>query len=269
MRLIDTHCHLDARRFDTDRDAVVMRAAERGVSNLIVPAVDEPSWDAIADLRDRVQTLRCHATIGIHPIAIPCLDARDDGRLLTRLDNRADSSIVAIGECGLDDTIDMDKAPYVRQEALLAGQFAIADKHGLPVILHARGRPAYDHLLRFLQRHPVPRAGGVLHSYGGGIDLLGRFKAFGLCFGFAGPATYANARKVHTSLVNVDDDRILAETDAPDQTPEPHRPGRNEPAYLTDIIEGMARARGVSAETITRLTTANAERLFSRIESRD
>jgi TatD DNase family protein len=89
------------------------------------------------------------------------------------------------------------------------------------------------------------------------------FAALGLYFGFAGPATYVNARKVRTSLINVDGDRLLAETDAPDQTPEPHRPGRSEPAYVADVVAGMAKVRGVTSEALAHTTTANACRLFA------
>ena len=237
------------------------RAWARGVTDIIVPAVDEASWSVIADIARREP--RCHATVGIHPIAIPFMDPADDDAMLDRLRVRVrQGGIKAIGECGLDDSIDMAKAPYERQERLLAAHFAIADEADLPVILHARARGAYDKLLAFLRKHPLPRAGGVLHSYGGSIDLLPKFQAFDLYFGFAGPATYPNARKVRTSLVNVADDRLLAETDAPDQTPEPHRPGRSEPAYVADVINGMANARGLAAEACTALTTANAKRLF-------
>lgn len=260
--MIDTHCHLDVDRFDADRLNVIARAADRGVRDIVVPAVDEASWSVIADLAASTRALRVHATAGIHPLVVPELDPADDDALLHRLDAFvARGGVVAIGECGLDDTIDLEKAPYARQEHLLKGHFSIARKHDLPLILHARARGAYDVLLRFLDSHPVP-AGAVLHSYGGGIDLLKRFRAHGLYFGFAGPATYPNARKVRTSLVDVSDDRLLAETDAPDQTPEPYRPGRSEPAYVAEIIAAMAVARGTDTQTLAKTTTENARRLF-------
>ena len=261
--MIDTHCHLDVDRFDDDREAVIERAAKAGVTDIVVPAVDEASWDVIAALGRDTTALRVHATVGIHPLVVPELDPADDDRLLARLDARAAcGGIVAIGECGLDDTIDMHRAPYERQEALLRGHFAIAARHDLPLVLHARGRGAYDRLLAFLGDCALPVASAVLHSYGGGIDLLKRFRAHRLYFGFAGPATYPNARKVRTSLVEVDDTRLLAETDAPDQTPEPHRPGRSEPAYVAAIIAAMAAARGKDVAELSAATTANARRLF-------
>jgi TatD DNase family protein len=261
--MIDTHCHLDVDRFDHDRSAVIERAAAAGVRDIVVPAVDEASWDVIADLAATTRALRVHATAGIHPLVIPELDPVDDERLLTRLEARAArGGIIGIGECGLDDTVDLSRAPHTRQEALLRGHFAIAARHDLPLILHARARGAYDELLRFLEGCAVPSASAVLHSYGGGIDLLRRFKKHDLYFGFAGPATYPNARKVRTSLVDVDDARLLAETDAPDQTPEPHRPGRSEPAYVAEIIAAMAHARGKEVAELSASTTANARRLF-------
>lgn len=261
--MIDSHCHLDVDRFDADRGEVIARAAAAGVRDIVVPAVDERSWSVIAELARTTRALRVHATAGIHPIVVAELDPADDDALLGRLDAlAARAKLVAIGECGLDDTIDLERAPYARQEHLLRGHFLIAKKYDLPLILHARGRGAYDVLLRFLDSHPLPSASAVLHSYGGGIDLLKRFRAHGLYFGFAGPATYPNARKVRASLIDVSDDKLLAETDAPDQTPEPYRPGRSEPAYVAEIIAAMAEARGTDAATLEKLTTENARRLF-------
>ncbi|HSI03193.1 MAG TPA: TatD family hydrolase [Myxococcota bacterium] len=261
--MIDSHCHLDVDRFDDDRPAVIERAADAGVHDIVVPAVDEASWDVIADLASKTTALRVHATAGVHPLVVPALDAADDDSLLARLDTRAArGGIVAIGECGLDDTIDMTRAPYARQEALLRGHFAIAARHHLPLVLHARGRGAYVQLAAFLDTCAVPSAGAVLHSYGGGIDLLKRFREHQLYFGFAGPATYPNARKVRASIVDVDDAHLLAETDAPDQTPEPHRPGRSEPAYVAEIIAAMAKARRKDIAELSASTTANARRLF-------
>ncbi len=261
--MIDTHCHLDVDRFDDDRAAVIERAAAAGVRDIVVPAVDESSWDVIANMARATKVLRVHATAGIHPLVVPELDPAGDEQLLARLDARAArGGIVAIGECGLDDTIDMSRAPYARQEALLRGHFAIAARHDLPLILHARGRGAYDQLLAFLERCALPSASAVLHSYGGGIDLLKRFRSHGLYFGFAGPATYPNARKVRASLVDVDDAHLLAETDAPDQTPEPYRPGRSEPAYVAEVIAAMATTRGKDVAELSASTTANARRLF-------
>jgi len=196
-------------------------------------------------------------------VALPDAAPADDGRLLEALGELVRATRpVAVGECGLDAVIDLTRAPLERQERVLVRQLALARELDLPVILHGRGPLAYRRLVEVLEREGLPRAGGVLHSYGGGADLLPRFAALGLSFGFAGPATYPDARKVRASLRGVQPDRLLAETDAPDQTPAPHRPARNEPAYVADIVSGIAAARESTAEAVAELTTTNALRLF-------
>lgn len=263
LSLFDSHAHLDCDAFDADREAVLARAADRGVAHVVVPAVSEATWRPILELASRGGAPRCHPALGVHPVALPGTDPADDARLLAALGVLARATRpVAIGECGLDAVVDLTRAPFERQEQVLATQLALARELDLPVILHARGALAYRRLAEVLAREPLSRAGGVLHSYGGGVDLLPRFLGFGLCLGFAGPATYPDARKVRASVRAVPPERLLAETDAPDQTPAPHRPARNEPAYVADIVAGIARARDETVEGVAASTNSNALRLF-------
>ena len=261
--MIDSHCHFDVDAFDQDRGAALARAADAGVEALVVPGVDERSWDAISELCRRAARPRCYAGLGIHPVALPFMPPEDDERVLEALRERvARERPVTIGECGLDTSIDLDRVPLERQERVLRAQLALARDADLPLVLHARGPGCYARLLEVLRDNRLPDRGGVVHSYGGGHELLKRFLELPLMFGFAGPATYHNATKVRKAIADVPDHRLLAETDAPDQCPEPHRPGRSEPAYVADVIAGIASARGADAEEIARLTTANARRLF-------
>ncbi len=261
--MFDSHCHLDAAEFDADRSAVLERACFAGVREIVVPAVDEASWSRIVALaKGAADGLRIHPALGIHPLAVPACDGADDDALMERLEAHvARSRPVAIGECGLDATIDLAKAPLERQERLLRAQLAIARRHALPVVFHVRGPTTYERLARLLDETGLPH-GGVIHSYGGGAEVLKRFLDHPVMFGFAGPVTYPNARKVRASMVAVPEGRLLAETDAPDQAPAPHRPARCEPAHLVRNLEAMAAARGVSLEHLAAVTTDNARRLF-------
>jgi TatD DNase family protein len=102
-----------------------------------------------------------------------------------------------------------------------------------------------------------------MNSYSGGADLVPIYRDLGFAFSFAGPVTYANARKPIEAARLIPDDLLLAETDAPDQAPEGHRGGRSEPAFVRSVIAGLAAARGQTAEEVAALTTANAQRLFA------
>jgi TatD DNase family protein len=255
--VIDTHCHLDGSAFDADRAAVLARARAAGVSDLVVPAVGPGRWERLLALARA--TPGVHAGLGIHPQLLPSLDPRADDRMLADLDLLLSrGGAVAVGECGLDGGSVAEGAPMERQAAVLAGHLRLAAKHRLPVSLHALR--ALDPLLALLEREGLPW-GGVLHSYSGSAEQVAPFARLGLCFAFAGPVTYERARKPLLAARAVPGDRLLLETDAPDQTPRPHR-GRCEPAYLGEVLAAVAAALGRPGGEVEALTDANARRLF-------
>jgi TatD DNase family protein len=257
--VIDTHCHLDIAAFDADRDQVLARAAATGVTGILVPAIRPSTWRALHDLAGRHPILRI--ALGIHPQVVPALDrgvvAQDFTDQLARAIE--DSAAIAVGECGLDGaTGERDL-----QEQLFRAHIRAARAVKKPLIIHVVR--AHDAAPRILREERAEEVGGVMHSYSGGEHLLPVYRALNLCFSFAGPVTYANARKPVAAARAMPADLLLAETDAPDQAPQPHRGKRCEPAYVAAVIEGLARARNVSAREIAELTTANARRLFGNI----
>jgi TatD DNase family protein len=255
--LIDTHCHLDQAAFDADRAEVLARARAAGVTDIVVPGIGPDGWAPLAAYARA--TPGVHAAAGIHPQLLPELDPRDDPRVLAEIEAAlARGGVVAVGECGLDGPSVEAGAPMERQVAVLRAHLRFAARSGLPVILHCLR--AHEPLLALLAEEPVP-AGGVLHSYSGSADQVRAYAPFGLHFSFAGPVTYERARKPLEAARAVPRDRLLVETDAPDQTPRPHR-GRNEPAFLPGIAAAVAGALGITVEEVDALTTANARRLF-------
>jgi len=256
-RLIDTHCHLDKAAFEGDRDSVLERARGAGVSTFVVPATGPAGWRpllAFASARPGV-----HVGLGIHPQLLPEIDPGDDDRHLSDLEGLlASGGAVGVGECGLDGPTAEAGATMDRQREVLRGQLRIARRLGLPVMLHALR--AHDALLGLLEDEGLP-AGGVLHSFSGSAAHVARYLPFGLHFSFAGPVTYPSARKPLAAARAVPRDRLLLETDAPDQTPWPRR-GRNEPAYLPLVAEALAGALGCGSAEVDALTSANARRLF-------
>ncbi|MFN7133697.1 MAG: TatD family hydrolase [Myxococcales bacterium] len=255
--MIDTHCHFDTAAFDADRDEVLARARAAGVTDIVVPAIGPESWEPLLTLAAR--TPGVHAGLGIHPQLLPELPPRDDDRHLADLDAwLARGGAVAVGECGLDGP-SAEGAPMDRQLAVLRGHLALARKHRLPVLLHCLR--AHEPLIRLLSKEAKLPASGVLHSYSGGADHVRKYAGWDLYFSFAGPVTYENARKVPLAVRAVPPERLLLETDAPDQTPRPHR-GRCEPAHLPEVARGVAAALGSTIEEVEAQTDANARRLF-------
>ncbi len=255
--MIDTHCHLDKDEFAADRGAVLARAREAGVTDVVVPAIGPGGWDALAELARA--TPGVHHGLGIHPQLLPEIAPGDDDRNLAALEAAlARGGAVAVGECGLDGPSVAAGAPMDRQVAVLRGHLRLARSFSLPVALHCLR--AHDALLALLAEEPLP-AGGVLHSYSGSAEQVLAYASHGLHFSFAGPVTYERAKKPLGAVRAVPRDRLLVETDAPDQTPRPAR-GRNEPSYLPAVAAAVAGALGASLAEIDALTTANARALF-------
>jgi len=236
---------------------VLARARAAGVQEIVVPAVGPEGWPALLDLaRD---TPGLHAALGVHPQLLPELDPSGDVRRLEALDAAlARGGAVAVGECGLDGPSAGAGAPMERQVAVLRGHLRTARRLGLPVILHCLR--AHEPLLALLAEEPLP-AGGVLHSYSGSAEQVPAYARFGLHFSFAGSVTRERARRPLEAARAVPRERLLLETDAPDQTPRPRR-GRNEPAFLPEIAGAVASALGASLAEVDAITSANARALF-------
>lgn len=256
--MIDTHCHLDASRFDEDRDQVLARAWETGLERIVVPGVAPDEWEPLLALARGEPRIR--VGLGVHPQALPDWSEAQDDAALAQLDRLLErGEAIAVGECGLDGPSTAG-APLERQLKVLRAHFALARKHRLPLLLHCfRAHPA---MVELLESEPLPDRGGVMHSYSGGAELARFYGKLGLYFGFAGPVTFAEARKPLDAVRAVAADRLLVETDAPDQAPHPHRGRRSEPAYLPRIVEALARVRQVAPAEMAALTSANARRLF-------
>jgi TatD DNase family protein len=259
--LIDTHCHLDFERFDADRDAVLARARDAGVTRIVVPALDLENCRAVLHLAEKHDEV--YAAVGVHPNSSA---AWQDEWIETLRQLAQHPKVVAIGEIGLD--YYWDKAPLDVQQQALAAQLALAAELELPVILHNRESSA--DLLALLAMSPLMgRADpGVLHSFSANWTTAEAALGMGYDLGFTGPVTYKKADELRAVAARVPAERILIETDAPFLAPHPHRGQRNEPAYVTAVAERLAALRGVEAAVFAAQTTRNAERLFARM-SRD
>ncbi len=154
------------------------------------------------------------------------------------------------------------------QSAILSSQRTIEGERPLQsAILSSQrtiegDRPLQSAILSSQRTNASDTVVGILHSYSGGADLVGVYQDLGFAFSFAGPVSYANARKPVEAARVIPPELLLAETDAPDQAPEGHRGGRSEPAFVAAVIAGLAAARAQTAEEIAALTTANARRIF-------
>ncbi|MEJ1098534.1 MULTISPECIES: TatD family hydrolase [unclassified Pseudoxanthomonas] len=257
MVLVDSHCHLDASELDHDRDAVIRRARAAGVERQIVPAVDAAGWPKLRDICAADAGL--FPAYGLHPMF---LSSHRDSHLAELHDWVARERPVAIGECGLDYFVEGLDAEV--QQRFFEGQLVLARDFDLPVIVHARR--AVDAVIAAIKR--IGGAGssrglrGVVHSFSGSIEQARQLWDLDFLIGLGGPVTYDRAKRLHRLVAEMPLDRLLLETDSPDQPDSEIRGQRNEPARLIFICETIARLRGEEPSTIASATTRNAERLF-------
>lgn len=258
--LIDTHCHLDFDRFQGDREAVVRRALDAGVSRIIVPAIDLQNGPQVLALADRFEPV--YAAIGVHPNSTANWQDEwvDQLRQMAR-----HKKVVAIGEIGLD--YYWDKSPPPVQQRAFGRQLELAAGLGLPVIVH--NREASRDVVKMLAVSPLNGRAepGVLHSFAADWQTAEQVLAMGFYLGFTGPITYKKAADLRAIAARAPLDRILVETDAPFLAPEINRkrPSRNEPALVAHVAARIARERGLETAVLAQHTTANARRLFARL----
>jgi TatD DNase family protein len=255
----DSHCHLDHSRFDDDRDAVIARARAAGVTGMLLAGVDAEGRARQVALADAVAGLR--VSFGVHPMVVAELDDAGVDVELDRL--RADLAVrrpAAIGETGLDRRSILPRDSLPRQERAFRAQLRLARDHGLPVVLHVVR--AHELALRALREERVSEVGGVVHSYSGPAELVPAYLGLGLHLSMCGTVTFPDARRARAAAAIVPLDRLLVETDAPDQAPEPHRASRNEPGLLGRVVETIAALRGDDPSALARVTAENARRLY-------
>lgn len=249
--LVDSHAHLDADAFDTDRDAILARARDADVMQIVVPATTASRWPVLRDVcADRPGL---HTAYGLHPMFMR--EHRDEH--LTQLPGwLEDHHAVAVGECGLDFFIDAPQAD--RQRACFTRQLDIARELDLPVIIHARR--AVEEVIHTLRR--IKHLRGVVHSFSGSREQARQLADLGFMVGIGGPVTHDRAKRLRRTVADIQLDTLLLETDAPDQPGARHRGQRNEPAWLRDVLRCIAKLRDEDEAVIANATTANARRLF-------
>ena len=255
MELIDTHCHLDWKTFDPDREEVIHRALANGVVRMVTIGVDIPSSQRALELAESYAEV--YAAVGVHPN--DCADF--DQALLAEVRALAQHpKVVAIGEIGLD--YYWQKVDRETQARVFQAQLELALELHKPVIIHSReAAPDVLTILESFAQQGLPLT-GTLHSYFDDLGICQRAFAVDFFIGVTGPVTFKKSERERKIVKQLPLDRVLLETDAPFLTPIPHRGARNEPAYVRHVAETIAQVRGLTVEEVGQQTTRNAERLF-------
>ncbi|HVO56954.1 MAG TPA: TatD family hydrolase [Dongiaceae bacterium] len=256
MELIDSHAHIDFPQFDEDRDAMLQRAREAGVSTLLAIGSGPGPEKMNAALPFAEQHDWIYASVGVHPHEAKDLTPAHLEEL-ARLARRP--KVIAWGEIGLD--YFYDHSPREVQAQAFRDQMQLAQAAKLPIIIHCRD--AWDDCLRLLEEQWKPTGlGGILHCFTSTEEHARRGLDMGFLISFAGNSTYPKAQPIRDVLKVLPLDRILIETDSPFLAPQGYRGKRNEPAYVAEVAKTLAIVRDLAAEEAAAATAENFRRFF-------
>ncbi|OIQ24984.1 TatD family hydrolase [uncultured Vibrio sp.] len=252
--MIDTHAHIYASEFDNDRDEVVQRALEQGITQILLPNIDLDSIEPMLKTQATYPDI-CRSMMGLHP----CYVDGDVKQTLATVHSWFDKhKFIAVGEIGID--LYWDKTYKAEQEMAFTTQLNWAKEMDLPVVIHTRD--SITETLHLLEKEQNGQLRGVFHCFGGSIDEAKAINGLGFHLGLGGVSTFKNGG-MDKVIPHLDMDYVLLETDCPYLAPVPHRGKRNEPAYTQLVGQRVADLREISLEQIDTLTTSNAKKLFS------
>ncbi len=266
FKLFDAHTHVQFPEFDKDRQEVIQRALENGISMVNVGTEKQTSEKAVEIARQYQEGI--YAAIGQHPTDT---EEAFDYEFYKKL--ALDEKVVAIGECGLDyyraPRINADSAQInaenfkEKQKEVFLRQMELAQEIKKPLMIHCRPSPktddAYNDLLKIIHNSLfiIPK---IVHFYVGGLETTKKLLDAGCYFTFGGVITFA--RDYDEVIKYIPLDRILLETDAPYVAPAPYRGKRNEPSYIIETAKKMAELKEVSLEKIAEATVKNSLAVF-------
>lgn len=254
--LIDAHCHLDFEAFDHDRSAVLQRAKENDISDIIIPGTEKSRWDQIKKLcaKNHPGQPKLHACYGLHPYWTDEHSKQDTEELTRYIDKNRP---VAIGECGLD--FRPQQADKKTQLYYFEKQLEIAANNQLPVVIHSV--KATETVIQIIKK--FNGLNGMIHSYSGSVEQAKQLIELNFLISIGGSVTYENAKSIRKVAREIPLESLLIETDAPDQPDRINKGQRNEPAYLVNTLAEISELRDEQQEVISSHTTVNAKNLFS------
>lgn len=252
MDIFDSHAHYLSDAFDDDRDERLSSLFQNGVCGIVEAATDAESSKAAVTLAERYPSL--YAAVGYHP---ECAAAADEEGFAVIERLLSHPKVVAVGEIGLDYHYD-DGAPPDIQKAVFSRLLALANDHGLPVVVH--DRDAHEDTLQLLKIYK-PR--GVVHCFSGSVEMAREIVKLGMYIGIGGVVTFKNARKLVEVARELPLNRLLLETDAPYLAPVPLRGHRCDSSMICHTAAAIAAIRGIPTDEVLQTAEQNARSLFN------
>ena len=253
MILTDTHTHLYSEEFENDRNQMIQRALDQGVSRLFVPSIDSSYTQKMLELQEEFPK-NVFLMMGLHPTYVKDNYEAELAHVASELTKR---KFYAIGEIGID--LYWDKTHLKEQQVAFRQQIQWAKQYKLPIVIHCR--EAFDEIFEILEEEKSPELFGIFHCFSGTYEQALQAISYNMLLGIGGVVTFKNG-KIDQFLDRIDLRHIVLETDSPYLAPIPFRGKRNESSYVVNVAAKLAIIYNLSVSEIAQITTENSKRVF-------
>jgi len=253
MKITDTHTHLYSNEFDEDRDEMIQRSIDAGISRFFIPAIDSAFTQAMYDL-EKAYPENIFLMMGLHPTHVKDNYLKELQHVEEELAKR---KFFAIGEIGID--LYWDKTHLPQQQDAFRKQIQLAKRYKLPIVIHCR--EAFDEIFEILEDEKSADLFGIFHCFSGTYEQALQAISYNMKLGIGGVVTFKNG-KIDQFLNRIDLKHIVLETDSPYLAPVPFRGKRNESSYLSYVVDKLAEIYKLSKEEIAQITTENSKAVF-------
>jgi len=253
MIITDTHTHLYSEQFDDDRDEMIQRAIDCGVSRFFIPAIDSTYLPAMLDLEKSFSN-NIFLMMGLHPTHVKENVEEELTFVKEWLDKR---NFYAVGEIGID--LYWDKTFLKQQQLAFKTQIQWAKEKNLPIIIHCRD--AFDEIFEVLEEVKGDKLFGIFHCFTGNLEQAQKAISYNMKLGIGGVVTFKNG-KIDRFLEQIPIEHIVLETDSPYLAPTPFRGKRNESSYITKVLDKLVTIYNLTPQEIASITTQNSKDVF-------
>ncbi len=253
MTITDTHTHLYSNEFDQDRNEMIQRAIDAGVSRFFIPAIDSAYTQSMYDLEKDFPS-NIFLMMGLHPTHVKENYLEELQHIENELSKR---KFYAIGEIGID--LYWDKTHLPQQQDAFRQQIQLAKQYKLPIVIHCR--EAFDEVFEILEAEKSADLFGIFHCFSGTYEQALQAISYNMKLGIGGVVTFKNG-KIDQFLNQIDLSHIVLETDSPYLAPVPFRGKRNESSYIIHVVDKLAQIYSLPKEEIARITTENSIAIF-------
>ena len=251
--ITDTHTHLYSEQFDLDRDQMIQRAIDAGVSRFFIPAIDSTCTQAMFDL-EKNHPGHVFLMMGLHPTYVKDNYLEELQHVESELAKR---KFYAVGEIGID--LFWDKTHLKEQQIAFRKQIQLAKQYKLPIVIHCRD--AFDEIFQILEEEKSPELIGIFHCFTGTYEQALQAISYNMKLGIGGVVTFKNG-KIDQFLSKIELKHLVLETDSPYLAPIPFRGKRNESSYLISVVDKLAQIYSLPANEIAAITTENSKVVF-------